>query len=148
MAVLMRRWLVDGDLQRLVAPLKAPILFPVQSTGPIVAYAAKSDALRYFLTAGVRMNGLPCRFIYDSALEPHEVDRAFTAAEYEQLTLKKSLSQPRLYHDGKWFSTAQILRFVANKLGGKHLDFDRMGEWANGKRLIERTGISNMVGQN
>lgn len=45
------------------------------------------------------------------------------------LNLKKFLAEPRMFNDGHWFSIGQIIRLVANKLGGNHLDFDREGEW-------------------
>jgi hypothetical protein len=42
-----------------------------------------------------------------------------------------------MFHDDCWFSTAQIIRFVANKLGGNHTDFDRSGEWERLDRANE-----------
>ena len=129
MAAILRRWLVDGDLQLLLNPLKASACFHVQDTNAVQAYAAKSGAFNYLLTAHVMMDGRPVRFIYDSPLEPEEVDRSGMSDKHIGLNLKKFLAQPRMFHDGHWFSTGQIIRFVANKLGGNHLDFDREGEW-------------------
>jgi hypothetical protein len=130
MAVLMRRWLVDGDLQKLLAPLRQSALFDVQANSIARHYASRTGAYAYFLTGGVMMAGRPVSYIYDSPLEESAVDRSFVREGYTKLTLKKFLAQPRLLHDGTWFNTGQILRFVANKLGGNHLDFDRSGEWA------------------
>lgn len=128
-AAILRRWLVDGDLQLLLNPLKASACFHVQDTSAVQAYAAKSGAFRYLLTAQVMMDGQPVRFIYDSPLKPEEVDRSVMQDKFVGLNLRKFLAQPRMLHDGHWFSTGQIIRFVANKLGGNHLDFDREGEW-------------------
>ncbi len=129
MATILRRWLVDGDLQLLLNPLKASACFHVQDTSAVVAYTARSGAFRYLLTAQVKMDGRPVRFIYDSPLEFEEVDRSGMRDKHVGLNLKKFLAQPRMFHDGHWFSTGQIIRFVANKLGGNHLDFNRGGEW-------------------
>lgn len=130
MAVTLRRWLVDGDLQKLLAPLRQSALFEVQGNRQAQAYVAKSGGLRYYLTAGIRANGQPVSHIYESQLPEAAVDRNFMQEGRARLTLKKFLAQPRLHHDGHWFNTGQILRFVANKLGGNHLDFERSGEWA------------------
>ncbi len=130
LAVIMRRWLVDGDLKKLLAPLRQSALFEVQGNSQAKAYADRSNAFRYYLTAGIMAEGRPIRHIYESPLFESAVDRSFLTEGRIRLPLKKFLAQPRLYYDGHWFSTEQILRFVANKLGGNHLDFDRTGEWA------------------
>lgn len=130
MAVTMRRWLVDGDLQKLLAPLRQSALFDVLGNSQAKAYATKSNAFRYYLTGGIKVNGQPLSHIYESQLSEAAVDRSFMQEGHVRLTLKKFLAQPRLLYDGNWFNTGQILRFVANKLGGNHLDFDRSGEWA------------------
>jgi hypothetical protein len=129
MAVLMRRWLVDGDLKKLLAPLKLPALFDVQANGDAKAYAARTGVFRYFLTAGVMMDGRPVAYIYDSPKRPDEIDLGFLREGRTSLTLKKFLAQPRLFFEDQWFTTEEILRFVANKLGGNHVDFDRSGQW-------------------
>ncbi|MGT2515622.1 hypothetical protein ACVOMT_16560 [Sphingomonas panni] len=130
LAVIMRRWLVDGDLKKLLAPLRQSALFDVQGNSRAKAYADRSAAFRYYLTGGIMVQGRPVRHIYESPLPENEVKRDFVHEHHVRLPLKKFLAQPRLYHEGHWFNTEQILRFVANKLGGNHLDFDRTGEWA------------------
>jgi len=129
MAVLMRRWLVDGDLQKLTSHLKSEVKFKVQCNESARAYAKDTNAFTYFLTAGVMMDGRPVSYIYDSPLHPELVQHNFILEGCQNLSLKKFLAQPRMFHEGRWFTTAQILRFVANKLGGNHVDFDRSGEW-------------------
>lgn len=128
---LMRRWLVDGDLKKLLAPLRTDATFDVQGNAAAVEYQERTGAYRYLLTGGIMLDGRPIRFIGDSPLGPHEVDRSFMTEARATLPLKRFLSQPRLLHDGQWFTTADILRFVANKLGGNHVDFDRTGQWAS-----------------
>lgn len=130
MAVILRRWLVDGDLQKLLQPLKKTALFDVQGNTQAYAYAVKSTAFRYYLTGGIRVNGRPISHIYESESEASDVDQSFMQEGRASVSLKKFLAQPRLLHCGQWFNTGQILRFAANKLGGNHLDFDRSGEWA------------------
>lgn len=130
MAVVLRRWLVDGDLKKLLTPLRQSALFDVQGNSQAKAYADHSKAFRYYLTGGIMVQGRPVRHFYESPLPVHEVDSHFVREGRVRLPLKKFLAQPRLFFDDQWFSTEQILRFVANKLGGNHFDFHRKGEWA------------------
>lgn len=136
-AVILRRWLLDGDLQRLLDPFRSDAVFHVQDNGPIKAYLDRTPGFRYLLTANVMMNGRPIRYIYDTELGPAEVEQDALEARWVGLSLKKFLVQPRIYHEGQWFSTGQIVRFVANKLGGNHIDFDRSGEWERLDRANE-----------
>jgi hypothetical protein len=126
---ILRRWLVDGDLQKVLAPLRQSALFSVEGNSLAKAYGDRTNAFRYYLTGGVMANGQSIRHIYDSPLDPGCIDRSFINEGRIRLPLKKFLAQPRLFYDGNWFNTGQILRFVANKLGGNHIDFDRVGEW-------------------
>jgi hypothetical protein len=128
-AAIMRRWLVDGDLKTLLSPLRQTALFSVQGNAQVKTYADRSSAFRYYLTAGIMANGRPIRHIYESEFPPDKIDQSLLSEGCVRLPLKKFLAQPRLFYQGRWFNTEQILRFVANKLGGNHLDFDRTGEW-------------------
>lgn len=136
-AVILRRWLLDGDLQRLLDPLRSAAEFHVQDNGPIKAYLDGTAGFRYLLTANVMMNGRPIRYISDTELHPTEVEQGAFEEKWIGLSLKKFLAQPRIFHEGHWFSTGQIVRFVANKLGGNHVDFDRGGEWERLDRANE-----------
>lgn len=126
---ILRRWLVDGDLQKILPPLRQSALFSVEGNSLAKAYGDHTNAFRYYLTGGVMANGHAIRHIYDSPLDPGCIDRSFINEGRIRLPLKKFLAQPRLFYFGNWFNTGQILRFVANKLGGNHIDFDRAGEW-------------------
>lgn len=129
-STLLRRWLIDGDLARLLRDAGSTASFDVQSNELAQAYASSSQALRYYVTAGIMVGGRPTLHIYDSVLRPEKLDREFMREGRRDLPLSKFLSQPRLLHAGRWFTTRQILTFAANKLGGNHLDFARVGEWA------------------
>jgi hypothetical protein len=130
-AATLRRWLVDDDLKKLLAPLRRSAFFTVQNNLQAKSYIDRSNSIRYYLTAGVMADGQPIRHIYESQLSRDEID--WTSFIYEgaaRLPLKRFLAQPRIYYRRIWFNTQQVLRFAANKLRGNHLDFDRDGEWA------------------
>src|ERR1700676_3366607 len=67
-SVILRKWLIDGLLGRLCNPAR------VKATVPLLDNSAPLDALshepsiNYFLTGGVRFNGVPIRGIYNSEL--------------------------------------------------------------------------------
>ena len=128
-AVILRRWLLDGDLQRLIDQIRVTAKFNVLDNGPTKAYVDRVSGFRYLLTANVMINGSPIRYIYDTNLCSDQIEQDVFYNESISLGLKQFLAQPRIFFDGHWFNTSQIVRFVANKLGGNHLDFIRDGEW-------------------
>ena len=94
MAVTMRRWLVDGDLKKILAPLRQSALFNVQGNSQAEAYAVRSRAFRYYLTAGIMANGRPVTHIYESPLHQDSVDQSFIREGAVCLPLKKFLAHP------------------------------------------------------
>jgi hypothetical protein len=127
-ATILRRWLADGDLQRLLDAARLQALFPTCCTDDAVAYATAAR-FHYLLAAGIHLDGRPIFHIGDSPLDRQEIDYGFAVPKPANLTLKKFLSQRRLFFEGRWFTRKQIISFVANKLGGNHLDFTRDGDF-------------------
>lgn len=129
LASFMRRWLVDGDLQKILSVTQSTANFNVLGNSQAVKYADESHVFRYFLTGGIRMKSGPVQYLYESPLKLEEIDLSFVKQGRIRLPLKKFLSQRRLMHEGQWFTAEEIIRFVANKLGGNHTDFVREGIW-------------------
>jgi hypothetical protein len=82
----------------------------------------------YFLTGGVCFSGIPVSGTYRSNIPfrgvvPIPIDRM----EFEQMRLGAFTRQKRLYFAGQFFTCEEIIKFVANKLGGVHLDARRDG---------------------
>ncbi len=91
-----------------------------------VIRALPQDGVTCFITGGVRFNGTPVSGIYVSDrpyLErpPIPVDRM----KFEMMRLGAFTDQKRIYFRGHFFSCAEIIKFVANKLGGVHHDSER-----------------------
>jgi hypothetical protein len=125
-STILRRWLVDGDAKRLNAQLLRPMEFSVLHTAPVVERVEVTRKIDFFLTAGVMMNGQPVQGIYHSPFKTSENDVIpLLPMSTVRMGLKEFVGQRRLYYQGRWFTTEEIIRYVANKLGGNHYDADR-----------------------
>ncbi len=125
-STILRRWLVDGDLERISRELIEPIKFPVSDTAPIVERVANTGTIDFFVTAGVMMNGFPIEGIHHSPLAPEENDIfPLLPMRLVHLDGRSFIRQKRLLYKSRWFTTEEILRYVANKLGGNHFDLRR-----------------------
>lgn len=130
-SVILRKWLVDGLLGQLChAGGWTPTLLALDNSAALAALL-NQPSINYYLTAGVRFNGVPVMGVYNSSLPstgaplvPWKdiVEREFKLGEF--------LRQKRLFFDGSYFTCEEIIKYTANKLGGAHYDFDRSGQLA------------------
>jgi hypothetical protein len=125
LATILRKWLVNGDLQALLSQTRSSATFPVNGHQRALSYISENDDFTFFLTGGMKFNGQPTGYFYESPLDAVDIDRALLKPTQTFLSLKKFKAQPRVFFQKKWFSTEIIVKYVANKLGGAHLDFDR-----------------------
>jgi hypothetical protein len=67
-SVVLRKWLLDGLLGRLAkAGGWVPTFYALDNAGALDAIRSQ-PSIKYFLTGGVRFNGIPMCYIYDSSL--------------------------------------------------------------------------------
>ena len=125
-SVILRKWLIDGLLGRLCNAAKVEATIPVLDNSAPLAALPNYPAIDYFLTAGVRFNGVPVLGIYNSA-DPFRGEPQIPVDRMQEHEIKVSefLAQKRLYFDGSLFSCDDIIKFTANKLGGAHFDTRR-----------------------
>jgi hypothetical protein len=125
-SVILRKWLIDGLLGRLCNATGIEATIPALDNSVALAALANHPAIDYFLTAGIRFNGVPVSGIYNSG-DPFQgkpqipVDRMLD----REMKVSEFLAQKRLYFEGALFSCADIIKFTANKLGGAHFDTRR-----------------------
>jgi len=125
-AGILRRWLCEGLIGRLSNQLGMTPTFPVFDNSEVFEALLSASDINFYLTGGVRMNGIPILSVYDStAASPAEAGVKVGPLPQKLLTVGKMLRQPRLFYAGERFTCEQIIRFTANKLGGVHLDFER-----------------------
>jgi hypothetical protein len=122
---ILRRWLVEGLLGKLGRGLERKPTIPALNN-EVVIRALPQDGVTCFITGGVRFNGKPVSGIYISdkpylGRPPIPVDMM----KFEMVRLGVFIDQKRLYFRGHFFSCAEIIKFVANKLGGVHHDYER-----------------------
>lgn len=130
-SVILRKWLVEGLLGQLCNTMGVKPSFFALDNAAQLAILRDRSTIEYFLTGGVRFNGQPVSGVYHSTaafsgtpLMPAEnmPGREFTLGEF--------VDQERLYFRGNFFTTADIIKFTANKLGGAHYDTNRSGKYA------------------
>jgi len=124
-SVILRKWLVGGLLGQLCRALGAKPTFPVFDNAAVIAAIPHRPQVRFFLTGGVCFDGRPIYGVYKSdAPRGREPDLPVLAMDQELIRTSDFLSQKRVFFEGDYFSTQEIIQFVANKLGGAHLDSD------------------------
>ncbi|WP_421423339.1 hypothetical protein [Agrobacterium rosae] len=123
---ILRRWICEGLIGQFCNELQVQPTFPVFDNDPIWKALPSRPSVNYFLTAGVRFDGVPLRGIYNST-EPASAAPILPIAEMKQTLVGFGAfkSQKRLYFEGDYFSCEEIINFTANKLGGVHLDAKR-----------------------
>lgn len=125
-AVVLRRWVADGDLNHLAQRANATITLPALYNDEILQELTSKHNLKFFMTAGVRFEGHPVQGIcvFDS---PPEVapEIPVQSMPFSLVSLREFRRQKRIYFKGDFFSCEDIIRFMANKAGGAHLDFNR-----------------------
>ncbi|ABD88649.1 hypothetical protein [Rhodopseudomonas palustris] len=125
-SVILRKWLTDGLLGKLCNAAGVKATVQVLDNSIPLAALAEHPAINYFLTAGVRFNGVPICGIYNSG-DPFAGGPQIPVDQMHEREMRISefLAQKRLYFDGSLFSCADIIKFTANKLGGAHFDMQR-----------------------
>jgi hypothetical protein len=129
-SVILRKWLTGGLLGNLCHAIGAtPTFFTLDNTVSL-SRIDNHPSIDFFLTGGVKFNGEPFQGTYHSSLPyngtpllPHQPMPEI------QLNLGKFLRQKRIFFQGAFFTCEDIILFVANKLGGAHLDYDREGRF-------------------
>jgi hypothetical protein len=125
-SVVLRKWLIDGLLGGLCNTARVEATVPVLDNSVPLAALLREPSINYFLTGGVRFNGVPIRGIYNSALPPE--GRPLLPVEVmpdKELKASAFLAQQRLFFEGTFYSCEDIIKFTAHKLGGAHFDTKR-----------------------
>jgi hypothetical protein len=129
-SAVVRKWLIDGQLNRLSHALGTVLTLPTFDTSEVVAAMTTDTDVKFLLTGGVMMGGVPIRGYYVSDA-PFRDRPSIPIDSMPTVCLPPSrfLRMRRVYHDGEWFTVEQIVRLVANKLGGVHFDQSRERDW-------------------
>ncbi len=126
----LRRLLVEGSLQRFrteVANLRGEPLIgtppPLEPASSDVAYAQLGGGQR----SGVTLESVT---VWNRALGPEEVKERYEEGmearrRPRQLRLSRWLSETCIHVSGVTASRRDVIKFVANKLGGVHIDSRR-----------------------
>jgi hypothetical protein len=128
-SVILRKWIVEDLLGHVcnIAQVKPTVV--ALDTEEVCKALVGHPLIDYFLAGGVACNGHPVVGLYHakgrstgSPLIP--VDKMMRDKD---LSLGEFRKQKRLYFNGTFFSCENIIKYMANKLGGAHLSFSRAG---------------------
>lgn len=127
-SVILRRWLVEGMLGRLCHASGVEAAMLVVDNAQLLDAIPEDGAIIYFMTGGVMLNGQPVMALFEQAAS-HGSKPILPIADglLPQIEMSPSqmMDQRRIYHDGDYFRCGEIIKFMANRLGGVHLDFRR-----------------------
>lgn len=126
-SAILRKWLIDGLIGRLCRALGAKPKFVILDNYAVIEAISRRSDITYFLTGGVRFNGRAVYGIYSSDAPAPPYGPVIPVDKMEQRLVRQRdfLEQKRVFFEGDYFSTAEIIKFVANKLGGVHHDMKR-----------------------
>lgn len=122
---ILRKWLVEAWISKLAKATGVTVTFPVLDNSMVVDSVNSDDAINFFMTGGVRLDGKMIWGVYsisESYSGKPPIDMSLPA--YTDLKHAKFLAQPRLFYEGQWFTTEEIIKFVSNKGGGIHIELD------------------------
>lgn len=117
-SVILRKWLVGGLLGHFCKVAGVKPAFLALDTEEVCNALVGHPNINYFLTGGIRADGVPVQGIYHANVPSKKrplipVD----AIKTKEFSLREFLGQKRLYFEGTFFSTEDIIKFTANKLG-------------------------------
>jgi hypothetical protein len=124
-SVILRKWLVEGLLTKLCHAAKVSATIPALDTTEMCKAIDGHPHINYFLSAGVSFNGRPLQSIYNATIPSTGKPLVELMMKERLLGVKEFLRHKRMYFEGTFFTCQEIIKYVANKLGGAHLDLNR-----------------------
>lgn len=116
---IVRRWLVDGTLQRVSSPRIDRIKVRVVDNNPVYCLS-QTGKIRVFVSGGALVHGVEILRIMDSnGRNPPPTD-SFYSCNLINLQLKDFIKQRVIYTQGEWLTRSQVVKFVANVDHGVH----------------------------
>jgi hypothetical protein len=100
-SVVLRKWLIDGLLGRLCNAARVEATISAMDNSAPLAALTHQPSINYFLTGGVRFNGVPVCGIYNSSL-PFEgrPQIPVDAMPDKEMKVSAFLAQKRLFFEG------------------------------------------------
>lgn len=120
-SVILRRWICDNELSQITRDTGLIPTFPVLDDEHIFAAVREDSHVKYYLSAGVKFAGSPIVGVYHSESDaPADWVSEMARAGSSELKLGKAQKKSVLYYEGVIYRFDEVIRFVANKMGGAH----------------------------
>lgn len=126
---IVRKWLVDGTLNRLAHEMGVKFELPAYDTSTVFAELPQKPDVNFFLAAGINLGGVPIRSMYASSTPFAGVSPISVETPISLYSPGKFLGSKRIFFEGHSFSAEKIITFVANKHGGVHFNSGRDKDW-------------------
>ena len=126
---ILRKWLIDGNLNLLANELGVKFELPTLDTSTIFSELSKNPSAHFFMAGGVTLGGIPTKWIYVSDKEFSGTPEISTETNTILLTLGQFINSKKVFFENKYFTIEQIIQFASNKYGGVHYDEKRNKDW-------------------
>ncbi len=129
-----RRWLIDKGIINLAFSLGVTPSLPALDNASHVSDVEKWSHVEFYTLGGISLAGQPINSIYKirAGFPGHA---AFSIPKKIDFPPARFLRRKCAFGQGTWFTTENVLRYMANKAGGVH--FDNMREKAIDERIDE-----------
>ncbi|OGE31025.1 hypothetical protein A2631_05075 [Candidatus Daviesbacteria bacterium RIFCSPHIGHO2_01_FULL_44_29] len=124
----LRQLLIDeGGLIQKVQDWLGTRCYVQASPNPLVQN--KVEEVRFYSAGGAEYDGMRIQEMIElsRALSPEEVKRRFgkqTKPPLQKYTMDSYLLAPSIIYEGNVFNRIELIKFIANKLGGAHYEVD------------------------
>lgn len=123
---LTRKWLVERNLARIFQGSKAVIELPALDTEAHRRIIDADGRFDYYTAGGPGIGNIQLNSIYAHRDDlPENSGGRLPHTFYRQYRLGSFLDRPCSYFDSNWFYNRDIIKYVANKMGGVHYDTKR-----------------------
>lgn len=127
-SVVLRKWLIEGLLGNLTRRAGVKPTFYADDNSIVCEELVDHSSINYFLTGGICFDGQPVSCIYHANIPSSGAPLlSVDTVKQREFGFAAFLKQKRVYFEGEFFSCEDIIKYIANKVGGAHLDFDRPG---------------------
>lgn len=121
---ILRKWLVEGQINRLAKSANTKLMLPAYDTSEIVNAIGKTNTISYYCSGGIQIWDQPIRHLhlsFESVPSEGFID-VLNDAPITKFTPARFLKRKVIYFEDHWFSVKDVISIYANKFGGVHID--------------------------
>jgi len=122
-APILRKWLIEGRIDWLANQTGTRIEFPAFDTKDVVSIIDADRDFVFYTAGGVSVDGKILQSVYVHNRPPPE--KPLLPPMKEILCKQNTLMERKsTFFQGQWIRNLDIVKYVANKIGGVHIDIN------------------------